>query len=424
MDPHPVRLLLDDDLRRSRLTVLFRLILAIPHIVVLILFSLAAAVVAVLGWFAALVTGRLPESLHDFLANYVRYATRVDSYVGLAAEPWPPFWIGRDSYPVDVEIAPAVRQRRWTIALRLVLALPALLLAGVLGSWVTSFGGGRRSGAESALSGGVASLAAVFGWFASLALGRMPRGLRDLVAYSVGYGAQAWSYVLLLTERYPDARPDSHVPPLPAERHPVRLSFDDDLRRSRLTVFFRLLLALPHLVWLTLWSVAALLAAVAAWFATLAAGRNPLVLQRFLSAFVRYGAHVSAYLLLVGGPFPGFDGRPGTYPVDVEIDRSGRQHRLRTLVRLLLAIPAFALGGGYGGAAFVAAFLGWFASLVTGRMPAGLAQLGAASIRYSAQTNAYALLLTERYPFSSPALAVEQPGPEPLLFELAPEPVR
>ena len=31
--------------------------------------------------------------------------------------------------------------------------------------------------------------------------------------------------------------------------HPVRLVLADDLRRSRLTVCFRLLLALPHFVW-------------------------------------------------------------------------------------------------------------------------------------------------------------------------------
>jgi hypothetical protein len=38
---------------------------------------------------------------------------------------------------------------------------------------------------------------------------------------------------------------------------PARITVDDDLRRSRLTVFFRLLLALPHIVWLYLWSFAA-----------------------------------------------------------------------------------------------------------------------------------------------------------------------
>ena len=45
----------------------------------------------------------------------------------------------------------------------------------------------------------------------------------------------------------------------------MRLTVTDDLRRSRLTVFFRLLLAIPHFIWWTLWTIAALLAAVANW---------------------------------------------------------------------------------------------------------------------------------------------------------------
>ncbi|HEV3228587.1 MAG TPA: DUF4389 domain-containing protein, partial [Solirubrobacteraceae bacterium] len=58
-------------------------------------------------------------------------------------------------------------------------------------------------------------------------------------------------------------------------QHPIRLIVTDDLRRSRLTVFFRLLLAIPHFIWLALWTVAALVAAVANWFATLFSGRSP-----------------------------------------------------------------------------------------------------------------------------------------------------
>lgn len=36
----------------------------------------------------------------------------------------------------------------------------------------------------------------------------------------------------------------------------MRLTVTDDLRRSRLTVFFRLLLAIPHFIWWTLWAAA------------------------------------------------------------------------------------------------------------------------------------------------------------------------
>ena len=41
------------------------------------------------------------------------------------------------------------------------------------------------------------------------------------------------------------------------DAHPVRLVVEDDLERNRLTVFFRLILAIPHIVWLILWTVAA-----------------------------------------------------------------------------------------------------------------------------------------------------------------------
>jgi hypothetical protein len=57
--------------------------------------------------------------------------------------------------------------------------------------------------------------------------------------------------------------------------HPIRLIVADDLRRSRLTVFFRLLLAIPHIVWFLLWSIAAAVAAIVNWFATLITGSPP-----------------------------------------------------------------------------------------------------------------------------------------------------
>src|SRR5919201_1305881 len=94
----------------------------------------------------------------------------------------------------------------------------------------------------------------------------------------------------------------------PAAQHPIRLLVNDDLRRTRLTVFFRLILAIPHVLWLTLWGVIALLAYIANWFATLFMGRSPEGLHRFLATFLRYSTHVRAYILLVADPFPGFTG--------------------------------------------------------------------------------------------------------------------
>ena len=103
MDDHPVRLTVTDDLRRSRLTVFFRLLLAIPHFIWLLLWTIAVFFAAIVGWFAALFTTRLPDGLHHFFTAYVRYVTHLGAYVTLAANPYPSF-TGEQGYPVDVEI--------------------------------------------------------------------------------------------------------------------------------------------------------------------------------------------------------------------------------------------------------------------------------------------------------------------------------
>lgn len=195
--------------------------------------------------------------------------------------------------------------------------------------------------------------------------------------------------------------------------HAVRIRVEDDLRRSRLTVFFRLLLAIPHLVWLYLWGALVQVAAIVGWLAALVLGRLPAPLHRFSAAYVAYAAQVYAFLSLVANPFPGFVGA-NRYPLLVEIDPPERQNRLVTFFRLLLALPAFLIAGVLGYLLLAIGLLGWFAALVTGRMPPGFRDAGAYAIRYTAQTYAYTLLLTSQYPNSSPASPAER-GPGPAL---------
>ena len=348
----PIRLVVrDDELRRSRLTVFFRLFLAIPVLVWLMLRGIASFVVGFVNWIAVLLQGEVPDSLHDFVAGYVRYATQVSAYVFLAADPYPWFRV-QPEYPVDVEIDPPERQGRWGGFFRIVLALPALVLASALGERpllraLRRLVDARPRGASTriwwgASAAGVAAVAAFLAWFYALARGRAPRGVRDLVAYALGYGAQALGYVLLLTGRYPSSDPALAEPYAELPRHTVQMVVTDGLGRSRLTVLFRLFLAIPHLVWLTLWSIAVLFAAIAAWFAALATGSVPQGLHRFLAAYVRYAVHVQAYVYVIGRRFPGFTGQPGTYGVDLEIDPPRPQSRWLTLFRFFLAVPGAA----------------------------------------------------------------------------------
>ncbi|HEV7527401.1 MAG TPA: DUF4389 domain-containing protein [Solirubrobacteraceae bacterium] len=403
MSEHPIRLVVSDDLERDRLTAFFRWLLAIPHLIWIALWSIAALLAAIVNWAATLILARSPGWLHRFLAAYVKYATQLYAYLYLAANPYPTF-DGQDGYPVDLSIAPPARQSRWTVALRGLLLLPAALivtaLTGAPGG-TTSF---RRQGSFS-LNFGLLYVAAVLAWFAIMARGRMPRGLRDAAAYALSYGAQFWGYALLLTDRYPNSDPLDAVPDLPARADPIHVRVDDDLRRSRLTVFFRLPLAFPHLVWLVLWGIAALLAAIVSWVATLFTGRSPAWAHRFLCAYLRYQLHVYAFLHLIANPFPGFVGRAGSYPLELAVAERQRQNRWKTGFRLVLLIPALLLASAYGTLAATVALLGWFSSLARARMPRGMRNAGALALRYQAQTFGYALLLTDAYPYSGPVRA-------------------
>jgi hypothetical protein len=413
-DHHPVRLTVEDDYRRNRLTVFFRLLLAIPHFVWFFLWSLLIVVAGFVNWLISVFTGKPPGGLHRLMCAYVRYQAHLTAYISLAGDPYPGFAGEEGEYPIDVELPEQpVAQRRWTILVRIFLAVPALLVSATLagssgGNIASARGGGRRVN-----GGGALMLAcAVLGWFACLARGRMPKGLRDAAAYGIGYTAQTTAYVLLVTDRYPNADPTEMLfavtdrPP----RHPVRVVGDPyDLRRSRLTVFFRILLALPHLVWLLLWSVLALIAAIGQWFATLFTGTPAAALHRFLASFVRYRLHVYAYLMLVGNPFPAFSGT-ASYPLDLEVGERQRQNRWKTGFRIVLAVPAILISAALGGALFSAAVLTWFYALAKGAAPWGLRNLSAYSLRYDAQLQAYTLLLTDSYPHASPLEGEDPPS--------------
>lgn len=401
VEPRPVRLVVADDLQRGRGSVFFRLWFAIPFIFWLTLWGIAAFFVAIANWFATLFRGTSPQALHGFLARFVRFAVHTYAYLYLAAEPLPGFG-GRPGYPIDVEIDPPTRQNRWKVGFRLVLIVPALiLLSAFFGS------GGSYSGSSGAEYSGVGLLvvAAFLAWFFALARGRAPRGLRDLIAYGLSYAAQAWAYLTLLTDRYPSSDPLTAIGPLPVREDPIRLESSDDLRRNRLTVFFRLLLAIPHLIWLTLWGIVSFFAAIGNWFATLFTGTPPAGLHRFLAAYMRYQQHVFAYLYLIGNPFPGFTGERGSYPIEIRIAERSRQNRWLVGFRIVLALPAFAIANAYGTLLFAVALLGWFASLFTGTMPLGLRNTGTLAVRYFAQLYGYLFVLTDAYPYSGPNVA-------------------
>jgi Domain of unknown function (DUF4389) len=183
-------------------------------------------------------------------------------------------------------------------------------------------------------------------------------------------------------------------------QHPVRLHITDDLRRTRLTAFFRLLLAIPHFLWLMLLAIVGILAAIGNWFATLVKGRSPLGLHTFLAGYLRYSTHVSAYLFLIADPYPGFyliNLKPD-YPIDLEVGPPVEQNRWTVGFRIILAIPAIFVTQILRNLSQLLAFFSWVLAVLTARVPEGIRNFSALALRYESQTYAYVLLLTPRYP--------------------------
>jgi hypothetical protein len=192
--PYPVRLVGGHDLERSRLTVFFRIFLLIPHAIVLFFYAIAAYIVVIIAWFAALFTGRVPEGMHNFIAGFIRYYARVGAYGAILADPFPPFGPG-GAYPVDLEIDPPVAQNRLTVFFRLILALPVWLVAGILQYLL--------------------ELLAIGNWIVALILGRVPNGMQSLGMFCLRFMIRTHCYVLLVNPRYPafGDPPGDYVPP-------------------------------------------------------------------------------------------------------------------------------------------------------------------------------------------------------------------
>jgi hypothetical protein len=181
-----LRLSSDEPLRRRRLAVLFRVVLLIPHYIVLTAWSVPASGAVIIAWLALLIEGRLPAFLHRFLAAYLRYQIQVIGWLFLLSGCYPDPLHTLD-YPLRIELPHRPRQPRLVTLFRAPLSLPALVLASVLNV--------------------VLSTIAVPTWFVSLARARTTAGLQELGLFCLRYQLEAQAYVMLLLSSYPRLGP-------------------------------------------------------------------------------------------------------------------------------------------------------------------------------------------------------------------------
>ncbi|MBI2767011.1 MAG: DUF4389 domain-containing protein [Chloroflexi bacterium] len=190
---------------------------------------------------------------------------------------------------------------------------------------------------------------------------------------------------------------------IPAEAsrpYPVNLLVESQQSQRKVTVFFRLIYAIPHFFLLFFLGIAAVVVTLIAWFVILIAGTYPEGMLGFSIGVHRWSNRVIAYVHLLTDQYPPFslDDDPA-YPVRfVAAVVPGDRHRVTTLFRIILAVPHLIIANALGTVASVVAILGWFAILFTGSMPDGLRGLIVASIRWRARVFAYVSLVADEYP--------------------------
>ncbi len=197
---HPVQLSIDYPESSNRLTAFFRLILAIPIIVVstllvglntnlelekttlIVISSPATLFFAVL--LMVLFRKKYPRWWFDFNLELRRFLTRVEVYCALMQDAYPSTDEGQSAH-VDIEYPENLN--RWLPLVKWLLAIPHYIVLAVLGI--------------------IAFVLLIVVWFAILITGRYPRAIFDFLVGVGRWGLRVDAYAFMLaTDRYPPFR--------------------------------------------------------------------------------------------------------------------------------------------------------------------------------------------------------------------------
>ncbi len=186
---------------RNRLTVAFRIIWAIPHLIVSQVWGYLAQVLAFIQWFIILFTGKRNEGMWKLQQSWLYYYSRVNGYTSLLYDEYPAFGTDPGSVPVRSDIAFEEDADRLSSALRLLWAIPAAVIMIFVGIGAVVF--------------------LVISWFAIVITGKQSRNMWDFILKATRFSLQLQSYVLLMTDTYPKfgegapAAATSSAPPPP-----------------------------------------------------------------------------------------------------------------------------------------------------------------------------------------------------------------
>ncbi|HEX5296102.1 MAG TPA: DUF4389 domain-containing protein [Streptosporangiaceae bacterium] len=181
--PAPVLVSFAGPSPQSRVTVLFRIFMAIPQLIVVYALGVAAYVITLIGWFGALFTGRLPVFAADFLTGYLRWLSRVYAYLYLLTDEYPPFTLADAEYPVRVAAMPG-QLNRLAVLFRIFLLIPCAIVNAVV-------------------TYGALTVFQLVSWLIVLITGRMPDTIYQALSAVLRYQLRVIGFGAMLTSAYP-----------------------------------------------------------------------------------------------------------------------------------------------------------------------------------------------------------------------------
>ncbi len=216
MNPSPLSLAGELAPRLSRWLWLVKMILAIPHFLILAALWAAFVIVTVIAWFAILFTGRYPRALFDFNVGVMRWHWRVGFYVhaALGTDRYPPFSLSPTvEYPATLDVAYPERLSRGLVFVKWLLAIPHLIVVWLLGYTLLLYpipALNELAGDMRAIGGySVINLLVVIAGFFLLITGRYPAPLFDFLMGISRWIFRTLVYVGLMTDEYPPFRLDA-----------------------------------------------------------------------------------------------------------------------------------------------------------------------------------------------------------------------
>ena len=187
-------------------------------------------------------------------------------------------------HPVQLELQHPLKVSRWVVAFSWLLAIPHVIVLYIMLV--------------------VLSVLHLVAFFTVLFTAKIPKGLFDLMALVLRYNWRVTSYIMFMRTKYP---PFELIPSdLDPGTDPALMSIEYPVKMSRLLIFVKWLLLIPHFIVLLLLGIAVLIVMIIAFFVVLITGKWPQGLRNFVVGFMRWSTRVNAYWYFMTDKYPPF----------------------------------------------------------------------------------------------------------------------